>query len=258
VPNPEGLAGSASEPPNVDRLHQEILRCGEDRGRLRDALERFAPDELTLVALLRRAVPTALLDHLGSVPPWSDRPRVLGAVAKNPRASRGLSLKVLPALFWRDLADVASSPWVAPAVRVRAEALLKERLPDLRLGDRVALAKTAPPQVLRELLSDSEIDVCRAALLNARLREDDVLAAIRQEAVKACLIQAVATSHRWRERYAVRLALVLQQRTPLSISLAQITSLVDRDLRAVGAAARLPRVVRAAAEHTLSGRGPGR
>jgi hypothetical protein len=165
---------------------------------------------------------------------------------------------VLPALFWRDLADVARSPWVAPAVRVRAEGLLKERLPDLRLGDRVSLAKAAPPLVLRELLSGSEIEVCRAALLNARLREEDILVALRQDTVKASFIHAVATSHRWRERYGIRLGLVLQPRAPVSISLGQITSLLDRDLRAIGASIRLPPVVRAAAERVLAGRRTGK
>jgi len=250
-------AGAPRDPPGVDGLYQEILRCGENRGRIRDALERHMPDELTLVALLRRAVPAALLEHPGSSAPWSERPRILGAVAKNARASRALSLKVLPALLWRDLSDVASSPWVAPAVRVRAEGLLRERLPDLRLGDRVSLAKTAPLLGLRELLQDSEIDVCRAALINARLREEDLLAALRLEALSASLIQAVAASHKWRERYAVRLALVLQPRTPSSISLSQITGLVDRDLRAVGATTSLAPIVRAAAERAISERRPG-
>ncbi len=43
--------------------------------------------------------------------------RVLGAIALNPSAPSGLALRLLPGLFWRDLAQVADDPFLAPPLR---------------------------------------------------------------------------------------------------------------------------------------------
>jgi hypothetical protein len=139
----------------------------------------------------------------------------------------------VPSLRWRDLADVAASPIVDAGVRVRAEALLKEQLPNLRLGERVTLARIATPAVLAPMLADAERRVADASLLNPRLREEDLLVALRGGAVPRVLLEAATVSPRWRDAYAVRLALVLQPRTPLAIALGQLSSLLPRDLERV-------------------------
>ena len=57
----------------------------------------------------------------------------------------------------------------------------------------------------------------------------------------------------------MRLALVLQPRTPLGVALAQITSLLDRDLERVAKAAGLRPLVQAAASRLFErGRPEGR
>ena len=60
----------------------------------------------------------------------------------------------------------------------RAEGILQERLPDMRLGDRITLGRLATPAVLRSLLGDAERKVTRSALFNPRLRESDLVAAL--------------------------------------------------------------------------------
>jgi hypothetical protein len=72
--------------------------------------------------------------------------------------------------------------------------------------------------------------VSEACLINPRLREEDLLLALRVDTVPGGLIQAVAASTRWMEKYGIRLALALQPRTPLPVALLQISSLVKRDL----------------------------
>ena len=235
------------EPPSVDALFAELMQAGEDARRLRDWLVERDPDDGVLRPLLRRPVPVRLLELLAATFPWSTRPQVLGGVVLNPRTPRPLALRLLPSLFWRDLAEVAATPRVALAVRVHAEAALKERLPEMRLGEKVSLGRIATPPVLAALLGDVESRVARAALVNPRLREEDLLAAIRLDTVPLALLEAVAESTRWAERYGVKLGLVLQARTPLSVALGQISSLVKRDLERVAGTPVLSPLVRAAA-----------
>ena len=239
----------------VDRLFGELLRTGDDPDALQHLLSRPEPDETTLLAVLRRAVPIAFLEHLGTSAPWISRPRVLGGVARNPRTPRALALRLLPALFWRDLADVAASPRLSIAIRSRAEGHLKEMLPDMRLGARVTLAKLATPAVLIPLLADPEPRVVSGALTNPRLREDDLLSALRGRTVSPVLIAEAASSFRWKEAYGVRLELALQPRTPLAIALGQLSSLVTRDLGRVASTEGLVPLLQAAASRVAEDRG---
>jgi hypothetical protein len=239
------------EPDAVDALFAEALNAGESRPRAREALAQ-APDEQVLAAALRRAVPVAFLEEVAAVRPWSERPRVLARVVLSPRAPQALSLRLVPALYWRDLADVAATPRVPAAVRSRAEAILRDGLADMRLGDRITLARLATPALLPPLLADGERQVAESALVNPRLREEDLVAALRKDDVAVALLEAVVSSSRWAANYAVRLALVLQPRTPLSLALQQISSLVPRDLRRVAAEAALRPLVRAAAREVLA------
>ncbi len=238
----------------VDALFQQALRAGESRARARELLAA-GHDETVLAALLRRAVPLAFLEAVAGTPPWSERPRLLARVVTNPRAPRALGLRLVGALQWRDLAEVALTPRVSAAVRFRAESLLRDGLADMRFGDRVTLARLATPALLPVLLADAEPRVIEAVLQNPRLREEDLVSALRRDDVSRVLAFGTLASHRWRASYAVRLALVLQPRTPLPLALQQISGLVPRDLRRVSRQADLPRLVRLAAEGVLESAG---
>lgn len=237
----------AESPADVDVLYRELLAAFERKTPLRELLAERQPDEGVLVSVLRRAVPVKLLEGLASLPPWSDTPRVLGAIALNPSAPSGLALRLLPALFWRDLAEVARSSRLVAAVRLRAESLLVERLPELRLGDRITLGRLATPAVLRLLLLDGDPRVARASLFNPRLRESDLIEALRKDSVPVGLLREVAASSRWTESYRVRLALALQARTPLGVALAQLTSLLPGDLIRISETPGLPPLVQMSA-----------
>jgi hypothetical protein len=234
--------------PDVDAVFAELLRAGESEARLRAALASCTLDSPAMISLVRRAVPIRFLEIVSATVPFSDDARLLAAVVLNPRVPRHLALRLVPNLFWRDLADVAAGPRVAGAVRVRAEFVLKDRVPELRVGEKVTLGKIATPAVLAILLADPDAKVLRACLQNPRLREEDLVTAIRQDTAPRALLENVPESWRWRDSYAVRLALVLQPRTPLGVSLGQISSLLPADLLRVVDAPGLRPLVQITAE----------
>jgi hypothetical protein len=240
----------------VDALFAELLRAGEQRVRVREVLAQ-ALDEQVLASTLRRAVPVAALEEIAARRPWSERPRVLARVVLSPRCPHPLALRLVPALYWHDLAEVAATARVSGAARARAESLLRDGLPDMRLGDRVTLARLATPPLLPALLADAEERVVESALQNPRLREEDLAASVRRENTPVALLRAAAASPRWSSSYAVHLALVLQPRTPLPLALGRISSLVPRDLRRVAGDAGLPPLLRAAAQEVLDLTHPG-
>ncbi len=219
---------------SVDDAYAELLPADEQPAALRAFLERHGGDLVLLLGVLRRPVPARLLELVATTEPWSRDQRLLGAVVLNPRVTRVLALRLVSSLLWRELAEVAASPRVDGAVRVRAEGLLREQLPDLRLGERIALARLATPTLLPDLLADAEPLVLEATLLNPRLSEEMLVRALKPETTLAVLLEAAAASVRWKDRYGVRLALALQPRTPLAVALAQLSALLPRDLERVG------------------------
>jgi hypothetical protein len=239
---------------DVDTLFAALTAAGEDARGVREALDAAPRDRLLLTAVLRRAVPLRCLEFLAATPPWSEDQRLLGSVVLSPRVSRALALRLVGSLSWRDLADVAASPRVAAAARVRAEALLLDHMTELRLGDRITLAKIATPPVLAQLLEDADPRVVEACLINGRLREEDLAGALGRDTVTRALIEGVAASSRWRDRYALRLAIVLQPRSPLAVALAQVTALLPKDLERVAADEGLAPLVQLAARRVATGR----
>jgi hypothetical protein len=239
---------------DLDRAWAELLRAGPSAPAQREVLDRYGADKPLLVALLRRAVPLGFLELIASTPPWSEDHRLLAAVVLSPRATRPLGLRLVGSLLWRDLADVAASPRVASAVRIRAEGLLQDQLPDLRLGEKITLAKIATPPVLMPLLVDPDPKVVEAGLINRLLREEDLLVRVRAEQPSLPLLEGIVASSRWRDRYALRLAIALQPKAPLALALGQLSALLPRDLRRVAETAALSPLVQAAAARLVEAR----
>jgi hypothetical protein len=178
----------------------------------------------------------------------------MASVVLSPRASRPLGLRLVGSLLWRDLADVAASPRVAAAVKVRADAILKDQLPDLRLGEKITLAKIATLPVLVPLLSDPDSKVVQAGLINPRLREEDVLTLLRADPPSRPLLEAVVASSKWGERYGLRLAIALHPRAPLALALGQLTALTPKDLARIAATPDLSPLLQAAATRVAASR----
>jgi hypothetical protein len=233
---------------DIDALFADLIRAGEaPPSQIAQILAERDPDEETLLGVLHRALPVRALEYLARTPPWSERSRVVAAIVLNPKSPPRLSLPLVPALLWRNLADVAVSPRVPSAVRLRAEAVLKETLPDLRLGEKITLGRLASTPVLLALLADPDMRILESCLQNPRLRETDLAAALRRPDASVPLIQTVAASSRWMRSYAVKLEVAVQPRTPLGIALAQLSSLTRRDLIRVSETPGLVALVQVAA-----------
>jgi hypothetical protein len=239
---------------DVDSIHAEIVHAGEDVAAVATLMAGREPSDSVMLAVLRRALPKRFLEYVARTEPWASRPLVLTAVVTNPRADTALCLRLLPQLPWRALATVSATPWVNGVVKARADGLLTDMLPHLKLGERIALGRIAGRSIAARLLADRDAKVIQATIENPRLLPDDLLRAISRDAPPRILLEAVSAAGRWREVYAVRLALVLQPRTPLALALAQLSALTPRDLARVAATESLTPLVCAAAERVLTSR----
>jgi hypothetical protein len=164
-----------------------------------------------------------------------------------------MGLRLLDGLFWGELLRVASDYRLPRGTRSSAERILSDRLRDLELGERVALARSAPRALIGVLLDDDEPRVVAAVLENPRLTESDVKSRIDAARWSSGHLRVVARSHRWAGRYGVTTALLKNEHTPAHEALRLLANLPRSAMVQLVAGNECPLLVRAAAERRLSG-----
>lgn len=103
-------------------------------------------DESHLLRLLRkRELSSSVIEALARHDRWGRRHVVRTAVVNHPKTPRTLALRLLSLLFWKEQLRVARNMRLAMPLRMAAENRLKERLPELEVGERISLARTVPP-----------------------------------------------------------------------------------------------------------------
>lgn len=201
-------------------------------------------------------------------------PSALARIARSPRWTRDYDVKLglvrhaatplivarglVHHLRWRDLADLAADLRVHPAVRARAEGLLAQRVGELALGERIALARRAVRGLLHPLLEAGGRGVAEALLGNPRLTEKDIVELAGSAVARRGLLERIAAHPVWGERLEVRIALVRQSKTPSHLALRLLRSMPDPQLRSLIREAGIPRIVRVGAERALAGGPRGR
>ncbi len=129
-------------------------------------------------------------------------------------------------------------------------AAIPER-PDVTLGERKSLARTRRPELLDRMLRDPEPSVLVILLANPRLTENHVIRLAARRPTTAEAQRLIFRAQRFRTRYGVRRALVLNPYTPSDLA-AQLTGLLTTpDLRIVMNDSQLAETVRASARAQL-------
>ena len=176
-------------------------------------------------------------------------------LALHPRPPETLAARFVPTLWWRDLMALALDTRLRPALRRTAEIHLGTRLPELAVGEKVALARRASPGIIAQLRLDPSPQVIAALLDNPRLTEGMLAPVLHSASTSPAILELIANDRRWGVRYPLRLALVRNPATPLKISWRLLEALRKADLRPVAADPRIPEPVRRRARVLLGDTG---
>jgi hypothetical protein len=197
---------------------EENKRSGVSR-----AWSEWSEDEA--LALLKRAeIASEALAELGRNPAAMRSRKVMLALAIHPRTPRRMSLAILKRMFTFDLVAVSLAPRAPALVKRGAEAEIRNRIEALSLGEKLALARRAPPRVLERLLGEAHTRVIEIALNSPRLTEASLTRALMSPAAAEPLFRRASAHPKWSGRQEVALALLRSEKTPL-----------DRALRLAGA-----------------------
>jgi hypothetical protein len=143
------------------------------------------------------------------------------------------SVKLVHYLHWQDLLRLSVDVKVPSQVRRAIDTQLLRRLEKLSLGEKIAAAKRCSAALIEVLLFDPDAKVFAALLVNARLREEDLLVLAASDRASAEKLRLLASDAKWSYRYGIRRALAMNPSTPRSDAASQLRFLTRRDLRVI-------------------------
>jgi hypothetical protein len=197
-------------------------------------LENPALDETKLTLLLsRKDLPSEILEEIGRRKQFLKSYAVKKSLLLHPRTPRLIGLRLLKELYLMDLVQFALSPAVSAEQKRYAEEQIVARLPQMPLGQKITLARRGPSRVAGALVADGNTNVMPIALENPYLTESQVLKSLAREKVPVHVVQALATHRKWSRFYNIRLAIVRNSSTPISIVLGFLPQMTVNDIRAL-------------------------
>lgn len=192
----------------------------------------FDESQLTLL-LARKDLPTEILEEIGRRKAFLKSYTVKKSLLLHPRTPRLIGLRLLKEMYLMDLVQFTLSPAVSAELKRYAEEQIAARLPQLPLGQKITLARRGPSRVAGALVAEGHPQVMPIALENPYLTEAQVLKALAREKVAVAMVQAIANHRKWSQNYNVRLAIVRNASTPISIVLGFLPQMTVNDLRAL-------------------------
>jgi hypothetical protein len=175
-------------------------------------------EDLALTLLKRADLWPELLEQLSKKSVIKDR-KVKLALVSHCRTPRYISVGLVRQMFTFDLMQVALTPSVPADVKKAAEEALLNRLETLTMGEKLSLARRASGRVAAALLTDPEIRMCHAALDNSRLTEGHIIKALTAAKTRVGFVRAVCGHAKWSLRRDIRIALLRNEKLPLSYAL---------------------------------------
>lgn len=183
-------------------------------------LENPACEPFHVLAILRSPrVTPAVAERVYADSRWLRHYRVKAALVHCRVTPYAISSQVIYELFWYDLAQVALNPRVDPRIRQMAERLVIQKLEEMAVGEKMALAKIASRNLIIHIRNTRrEAGVLLNLLRNPRLVEEDLLALLQAPQLPVEFIRALAALPHWCNRPAVRMALLRHPHTPVHVA----------------------------------------
>ncbi|MBI5344258.1 MAG: hypothetical protein HZB83_02815 [Deltaproteobacteria bacterium] len=254
------------------KLDPAVIRKAVDVYRANDAVLTMAAlnphvdnDTVCMIAEIGPEEVIALLVEDKKM--FLDNPGLLPALKKNPLAPAHIIDEIKGFM-----ANPASGPAAPEAAEVRgAKAQLVPRemteegpdeapgdkhniyslIKDLSVGQKIKFALTGNKTAREFLVRSSNKVVVSAVLKNPRITEDEVLRAASSKNTSDDALRQIGRHNEWMKNYNMKLVMVMNPKTPVSISLKLLDSIYEKDLASVAKSKNIPSVLASAARRRL-------
>ncbi len=153
----------------------------------------------------------------------------------------------------RDSIRVANDYIVDPDGGVTPEQRqsLQQKIQAMSTGERLKLAMRGNREARVILIRDSSLMIRRYVLSNPRISEEEIVMLARNRQVDRELLDVICRDNEWLNNYQVRLAVVKNPKTPLTVALKHLSTLMMRDLRQMAKSKNIPTAINSAAKRIV-------
>src|SRR4030042_2953913 len=188
-------------------------------------------EDLAIIIANRRNISSEILEDIHNNLRWKDCYRIMLALCKNPKTPQKISLSLIKSIKIFDLADLTRNQVVPITVRIKAEANISDKILSLPLGIKKTLAKRANSNVLMKLIEDGMKDVVPICLDSPYMTEGDISKITSKKKTASHVIHKIACHPKWSRRYQIQWALIINNRTPLSLVVNFLKNIKTSDLK---------------------------
>ena len=206
---------------------------------------------------------------------WLKNYQIRLALVNNPKTPPPLAIKLVTTLRDADLTVLAKSKGLPEELIVAAERTIAQRAPatphqekeekrgksryqeiqDLPVPEKVKLAMSGDKEARSILIKDASKQVQEAVMDSPRITEQEIAAIANSRNVGEEILRKIANNRDWMKNYQVRIGLANNPKTPLTIGLRIIGTLMISDLKRLSKSKGVSSVLTAAANRILIKKG---
>jgi hypothetical protein len=232
MPDDAVLAAQHARSAGIEEI--KVLVHDANEATLLALLENPNFDEPNVIHLLERLdLSSKLLSAVADAGKWTSSEGVRLRLARHPHTPTRIALALLRQLFLFDLVSVSLQPSAPADIRRAAEGIILTRIPHLRVGEKLTLARRGPSRISGAVLAEGHPQAIKLALGNSFLTESQILKVLAKPDVPERVVIAIAQHPKWSCQYNVRLGLMRNDHTPAPTVLAMLPNLTVRDLKEI-------------------------
>jgi hypothetical protein len=133
---------------------------------------------------------------------------------------------------------------------------LLQKIQQLSVGERIALALRGGQEIRTILLKDSNKEVVLTVLKNPKITETEVELVAHSRNIPEEALRTIHKNREWMKNYAINLALVNNPKTPPGIGITLVSGLRLKDIAILEKNKNVPEAIRAIAKKLLHARKP--
>lgn len=142
-----------------------------------------------------------------------------------------------------------------PKERQEQEETLFQKVQKMSTAEKVRFASRSDKEARNLLIRDGERLVQMAVVNNPRITDSEITSIANSRNVHEEVLRKIGTSREWIKLYPVRVALVQNPKTPITIALKLMQTLMLKDLRTIAKSKNVPNAIAHAALRSLNNRG---
>ena len=121
----------------------------------------------------------------------------------------------------------------------------------MSVGEKIKLALTGDKSIRKMFITHSNKMISTAVIKNPRLTVEEVVKVANAKTTPDEILRLIAAKKEWLKNYNVRIAMIMNAKTPLQVALRMLDTLNIKDLEKVAKSRYISNVVSSAADRLL-------